>query len=75
MPTKPDWCFDDKSKYSIKLIPNGDNEAFLNILPFRGNLTVSTESGWRGISMKNSLLSFSFLSCDLITCNEKDSTC
>ena len=47
MPTVPDWGDGDGSICSMRLIPNGDNEAFLNILPFRGNLTASTESGWR----------------------------
>ena len=32
--------------YSVKLIPNGDKQAFLSISPFRGNLTVPTEPVW-----------------------------
>ena len=31
---------------SIKLIPNGDNEACLSTWPSRGNQAVLTESGW-----------------------------
>ena len=52
MPTEPDWSDNDRSIYSSKLIPNGANEACLNILPFRGNLTVPTEPGWRFLHIK-----------------------